>query len=422
MKKTSLSLNRLFYFLYILYLINGILAESQYSLIQPYSIILTVLRYLDLMALAALGLSRTTKMNKKRLILGIIAFGITIVTMFLYNGGIGLLFIIFILMSGKNSDLSSIFKITIITIIVTYLFVILSSQIGIISDHVESRWIGIYAGSFFSGEYVRHAMGFLVSNQVPVTFLMVYILLIGLTKGHISLWINTAFALLNIFLFYYTGSLTVFIMTFFVIIAFYCIKIREKLGKKTKHKKGKRSVLTYSFIAATLISFTVCLLYTAQSSTLQHLDTLFNHRISMANEAIKHYGINFVGMGKDAATYNGTLDTVTVDNGYISLFIQNGIVVGIIIIAALTHITRLAIYYKNRYILWALVILSALNIINADLISYRAIAWYCILVNPKDQLLLSNEVHLKKRKKLFRIQRRLGGSRNGRIIATVERR
>lgn len=422
MKKSSRSLNRLFYILYILYLINGILAESQYSLLQPYSTILTVMRYLDLAAFAVLGVSRSGKMNKTRMILGLVTLGITVITVLFYDGGIGILFIIFILMAGKNRDLSTIFKTTVITIVATYLFVILSSQVGIIPDNVGTRWIGNYAGSFFAGEYVRHAMGFLVSNQVPVTFLMVYILIIGWTKGNISLWLNTAFALINIYLFYNFGSRIVFVVTFVAIIVFYGIKIREKLGKISRHKTGKRSVLTYSFIGAAIISFAVSLLYTSSSSTLQYLDVFFNHRISMASEAIKYYGIHFIGMGKDAATYNGALNTVTVDNGYVSLFIQNGFVVGIIVIVALTYITQKATYYKNRYILWALVIFAALNMINADLISYRAIAWYCILVNPQDQLLLSDEVLMKKRKRLFRITRGSDRSRTSSVVVTAARR
>ena len=422
MKKSSLSLNRLFYILYILYLINSILAESQYSLLQPYSTILTVMRYLDLAAFAILGISKSSKMNRTRFILGAIALGITIVTVLFYDGGIGILFIIFILMAGKNRDLSTVFKTTVITIVATYLFVILSSQIGIIPDNVGTRWIGNYAGSFFAGEYVRHAMGFLVSNQVPVTFLMIYILLIGWTKGHISLWLNTAFALVNIYLFYNFGSRIVFVVTFVAIVVFYGIKIREKLGKISKHKPGKHSVLTYSFIVAAIISFAVSILYNSRSSTLQYMDLFFNHRISMASEAIKYYGIHFIGMGKDAATYNGTLNTITVDNGYISLFIQNGFIVGTIVIVALTYITQKCTYYRNRYILWALVIFATLNMINADLISYRAIAWYCILVNPQDQLLISDEVLIKRKKKLFRITNGSNSSRKGRAIATEARR
>lgn len=387
-----LNKKKIFFILYILYLINSILAESQYSMIQPYSSILVILRYAVLIAFVALVLSRTIKMDRKSLMFGGLVLFSTIATVIFYDGGISLLYIVFLLLSARNTSLTEIFRITIITIVGTYLFVIASSQIGIIPDTVGMRWIGDYAGSFFAGAYLRHAMGFLVSNQVPVTFLMVYILIIGWRKEDIPFYFNAVVVALNIYLFYKFGARIVFVFTFVTILLYYAVKLRKVIEKHRAIKKKRKSVLSYSFIICAALSFIISVVYSYHPESMSKLDLIFNHRISMASQALNYYGIHILGSGKDAATYNGALNTITVDNGYVSMFIQNGLIVGIIVIAAWTFITQRATYYKNHYLLWVLVIISILNLINSDLISYRVVAWYCILVNQRDPLMMSDEL------------------------------
>ena len=122
----------------------------------------------------------------------------------------------------------------------------------------------------------------------------------------------------------------------------------------------------------------------------------------MSHEALRYYGIGLIGKGKLAGTYYGELSTVTVDNGYISLFIQYGLVLGIIVLTLWVMLAKRTIGFNNRFVFWSIFFVSVVNLINSDLISYRVAVWYCYMMMPQSTTILDyGNINSIKRKTKF---------------------
>lgn len=376
----------LFYLFYIIYLIESVLSESRYVEISVINLILIVLRYLSLVGFVCLAVNKQKHIGQSRFIIILVVLTSAAMTIFLFEGGISLLFIIFIALASKNTSLEKLFEITILCISISYAFVIVSSKFGIVSDVTAVRWIGI--NSVLRGEYVRHTMGFLVSNQVPVTFIMLYLLIIALKKDKISIRFNIGVICLNFYFFFIFGSRVAFLIMFVTLIVYYLINISYKVAK-VKIMKIDR-ILSYNMVFLAILSFFISYLYTP-SRNFELLDEFFNHRISMSSQALAYYGIGLLGRGKLAGTYYGELSSVTVDNGYISFVIQNGIVAGVVLLVLWTYMLKYSMKFNNRYVVLGIIVIGILNFINSDLISYRVAVWYCILFNQNDRFLTENQ-------------------------------
>lgn len=384
----KLKKENIFVILYVLFISNQILSESQFSTMVPYSTLLVMVRYLTLALMAVFVMCQGIGTTKRKAFIGLMLIGATALNVIIFDGGIAVVYMILVCFATRKISLEKLIKVSLITICVTYLFVMLCSQVGIVSDSVTNRYLSSITGSYFAGEYVRHSMGFLVSNQIPITFLFIYLLLIVWKKDQIPVWLNVAFIGINFWIFYNFGSRIVFVMTFIVVVCYYLMAVRQKI--KIKIKSGGHGILSYSYVVACVLSFFVCLIYDSTSRIFYYIDLFFNHRISMANEALEYYGVTLFGLGKDAGTYSGSLNSViqnTVDNGYISLFLSRGLIVGILVIVMWTAMCWLAMKKKNQYLLFVLIVIALENLINGDFISYRAVVFYSILLNKHDPLL-----------------------------------
>ena len=131
------------------------------------------------------------------------------------------------------------------------------------------------------------------------------------------------------------------------------------------------------------------------------LNLFFNNRLRFAKEAIDFYGINILGAGKFAGTYNSTvLAENNVDNGYIALFLQNGIVIACIVIGFWMYLTYVAAKKGNAYLTLALVVLAVENLLNSYLGSYKVLPFFCILLNQQDPFVEGEIMYHVHRKKL----------------------
>ena len=240
-----------FLVLYIIYIVDSVLSESKYIDISTINAFLIGFRYMTLFGTMLLALKKQRYIKVKLFFISVVVLAMAVITALFFNGGISALFIIFIALASEGVNAENIIKTTIITLVLSYIFVIISSQLHIIPDVIGVRHIGNAA--LLSGEYLRHAMGFMVSNQIPTTFFMVYILIIAWKKDSIPWWFNLSIGFLNIYIFSLFGSRLVFIITFVCIATYYMVFISNKLHNNRPLPLEK--ALPYSFIALALLSF-----------------------------------------------------------------------------------------------------------------------------------------------------------------------
>ena len=356
--------------------------------------ILAVVRYLVIASLALLIINRNISLKKNNLIVCIMMVLFILINILIADGGISLMAIILFVLSSKNYSLLKIYKYTVFALTASTLIVVVFARIGILQDEVSVRYISDITGGYFSGNYYRHNMGFLIHNQIPLTFFILYLYIIVIKRENLTIIDNALFMALNYLVFRNFGSRIVFLLTIVCCIAFYIIKTKQAF------KIGICGYLwIFSFVLCAFASLTIVTAY-HKSDFFELLNLFFNNRIKFANEAIRNNGLSMLGAGKNAVTYSG-ISNVTVDNGYINMLIGDGMVVFGIIIGAWSWITAIARKKKNEFLVMVLVFLALENLINSHLGSVKLIPYFCILLNSKDEFVESGSGHyfLKRRKR-----------------------
>ncbi len=383
---SKLKLEKIYYILFISYIINQILSESQFINISDIAVFLFITRYVVLFLLIILIFYNYKTENKIKFFLLNILSLFMVLNLIIADGGLSFLPIVLFVVGAKGYSLEKLFKYTIYTLISTHILVMLSVCLGIVQDTIDVRYIGDYAGSFFGGVYYRHNMGFLVHNQIALTFLIVYLLIIALKRENIKFHENLILMALNYCIFVFFGSRIVFILTILTCVFYYLVKLSIYVKFK---KVSKFWCLSYPILM--IFSFVAAISYSSDNVIWRTLDLLFNNRLRLAHEAIDYFGVGIIGSGQYAGTYNSLeLTNNTVDNGYIAVSLQNGIIVAIIMIGIWMYIMYVFSKKNNKYLTLVLIIMAIENIINAHIGSYKLLPFFCILANQDDYFLDKN--------------------------------
>lgn len=206
-------------------------------------------------------------------------------------------------------------------------------------------------------------------------------------KGKISLITNVFVMIINYIVFVFFGSRIVFLLVILTCILYCILKYSDKIEKVPKFVLSSNwGLIVYPFF--TILSLLSAFFYHEGSKFFSFLNLFFNNRLTLAHDALEYYGITFFGLGKDAGTYNMLSDN-TVDNGYILMFIQLGIILAIVIIGIWSYLVKLSME-QNKYLLLVLLILAVENLINTHLYSYKMLPFFCILMNSDDIFLVLN--------------------------------
>ena len=318
----------------------------------------------------------------------------------LFYGGQSLLYIVFAVVGAKDKPLKRVFKNTLISLTVAHAIVLFLCMIGLLPDNIDVRWLGNQTGAFFQGEYVRHAFGFLNSNQIPLIFM-------------ILLFVETIVAvLINSLIFSYCGSRISFVLVFVFLVCFWIVRI---YSLKVKSRFNWLVVGYAAYPLAFLISLIGSYAYRAGNSFWVAVDLVLNNRLSLANKLLAVYPVSLLGYGKFAGTYSG-LGNATADNGYVLLFLQTGILISVMVLILHEYIMHICIKKKCTSLVICLIFIAIENLINAHMPSYKLIPLYCILANCDDSFFDeygSMSARIRFLPNLTRFQRKIGLESSG---------
>ena len=282
---------------------------------------------------------------------------------------------------------------------VGHIIIMLLSFVGILEDHITTRWVGSYMGSFFGGEYIRHQMGFLASNQIPLTLMIVYIMFIAYKKEKITIKEQLLFLILNMCCFISFGARVSFLLiigAFFV----YCIlRISDKFFPNWTIKTNFIWIL-YPFCM--MISVILGYFYNSGSNLWLLLNDIFYNRIRWAHAGLKHYGLSILGYGLKAGQATGTNGENLVDNGYVLILLQRGIILTIMVIVMWSYLTYIAEKNRDKYMVLSLILIAVASLIDNHLISYKMIPFYCTFISGQDEIKNKGRMLLDKYKFVFK--------------------
>lgn len=392
----------LFNIMYIIYITNCALSESQYSKFPAVDTVLFIIRILVLVYFAFYLI----RGKKKKVQVCILSLSICflVLNILAFNGAIGLLLVILAVFCTQHQDLKTIITNTVYPMICVYLFIYLSYRLGIIEGVVVERWLEIY---MWQGSYVRNSMGFLNANQAPIGFMYILALYILLRQQNLKLREVIIFAALNIVIYINCNSRTPFIMSFLLLFLCYIETIKIKyLGKGTMEK-----IVVQAFVGIApfccIVSFLFSYLCDGSHKIINFINILSNNRFSSAYLTLKEYGLNLFGFGRIVGTrQDAILSNINVDNGYVIMGLQYGLILlGVVIF--MLFLSTLEIRKKtNIFIFMALAFIAIENIFDANLSSYKMIPFYTIFLHKGDRLLEMGTIYRNlriKRKKIIKI-------------------
>ena len=369
------SSNILFYG-YIIYLISNIFIESEIHNLAGMDALLRILKYAGIL-FCILSCCDTLKLNKKN---SFFIFGLLLlacINMFFMHGGSGLIEILIVVscFTLKRADVSYIFKVCIYTLLLGHMFVMILSRIGVIHDEISSRWFGSYMGSFFEGEYVRHQMGFLSSNQVPLTLMISYFMMIVYKQQKLNIYEHIFFIIINFWCFFNFGSR----VSFLLIIATFCVcMIINGVNKIHKKKIQDISIMWLAFPMCAIISILAAYFYDPTSRVWVVFNEIFYNRIRWSHAVLTKYGVSILGFGSEVGKATGANGENVIDNGYILLLLQKGILITILIVALWCYIAYMAEKKRKTYMVLTLIMIAVASLIDAHLLTYKMIPFYCI--------------------------------------------
>ena len=385
---------------YSLYILTNVFIESEFADLGPMGKILRLLKYMGIL-FVILSCYNDAKLDIKRTkIIGILIF-ISLINMIVFNGGTGIVEIAIIIgcFAMIRDNLKDIFKWSIYNVTVGHIIIMLLSFVGILEDHITTRWVGSYMGSFFGGEYIRHQMGFLASNQIPLTLMIVYIMFIAYKKEKITIKEQLLFLILNMCCFISFGARVSFLLiigAFFV----YCIlRISDKFFPNWTIKTNFIWIL-YPFCM--MISVILGYFYNSGSNLWLLLNDIFYNRIRWAHAGLKHYGLSILGYGLKAGQATGTNGENLVDNGYVLILLQRGIILTIMVIVMWSYLTYIAEKNRDKYMVLSLILIAVASLIDNHLISYKMIPFYCTFISGQDEIKNKGRMLLDKYKFVFK--------------------
>lgn len=229
------------------------------------------------------------------LIIGLLDFIVGKSTMFLFTA---------IALSGlKNVNENRVIKIAFWTRLFSFLLMVSLSKLNIIKDNLFL----FYRDGQFVG---RHTFGYGHPNQAQSALTILIILAIYLYNEKFNIFHYIVMIIMNFYLYSLTYSRTGFLIGVLCIV----------LGVVQKSKKVEKifaRVFKNSYFWAVLVTLFIGYFYT-KIPQLKNLDELFTGRLAYNNTLLNNYIPPLIGSSK----YN---EYVNIDNGFISLIYQGGI-------------------------------------------------------------------------------------------------
>ncbi|HFU4464504.1 TPA: polymerase [Streptococcus suis] len=266
------------------------------------------------------------------------------------------LIIIFLL---KDFEFNKLVKFVLPVIISVFIFIILSSKLGIIQDYIE-----------ISATRIRHYLGFRYSLFPSTVMLNIVALYVYSKKEQITYKSLLALTLAVLWIFWQTNSRLTALSSFVFILLVVLLKRFPKLLTKIHYLL---IFLIPSYIFGAVVSYIVAGKYTSAGSGLRALNNFLGGRIYLASKSLYNYGfswlgknIHWVGNGLDANGQRSAMSYLYVDNMYIQVLQKYGLLYLMIFITLFT-ITLFILYRQKQYLLFLILSILAVHAMIDDL-------------------------------------------------------
>ncbi|WP_201782338.1 hypothetical protein [Liquorilactobacillus aquaticus] len=241
--------------------------------------------------------------------------------------------------SGRNVNLERVLKAAIVTSLASLVVIILSAKLGIITDHV-----GV------SQFRIRHYLGFTYILFPSAIFFNITAMIIYIYKDKLKLTLLMLLLLGNYYFYVMTRSnLSFYLAVVLIILSFF--------ARKNNFKSHFAFLSCFSYIIFFVISYLIIRNYSPSNLWMYHLNLILENRIALGQESLDLFGIHLFGsdvqwQGFGLDFNNGVVpigNYLYVDNFYINILQQYGIIYTFLFILFLTILLFKSYKKKNYY-------------------------------------------------------------------------
>lgn len=307
MKKKYINIKNVIFFLGLL-LIEFSYVSVNIILIQNYLNFIKLIGYAFLVLNIILSAREELYSGKKIFATSLILL-ISLVIFLKYQSLI-ILEIVLVAINCINKDFSKIVKYDMIIKIFLLITIITFYIVGWTNGNYEV---------IMRDNTIRNSLGFFHPNTLAMFFMVITFEYLYLNKSKMSIFKFLVVLVLSVIATKITDSRTSLYCTIGLIIA---IIFNVKQRKKIFNKKFLNFIISNCFLIFLLLSFIISIMYLNGITYANKLDILFNNRISYQAFFVKNYPITLFG--------NNVIYDITLDNGYLKLLLNFGLIPAII--------------------------------------------------------------------------------------------
>lgn len=263
---------------------------------------------------------------------------------------------------ARNIEFAKIARFALKITVAVFIIVVAAASLDIIKDYL---W-----GVGVPGERIRHGLGFRYTTLPTHVFLNIVLLYGFLTRTRASIGVIAGLMAINLAIYSATGSRNSFLLVAFFLVVLLAFKIpflRRLYGRFLMVATG-----ALSFGGFFVLSFLAAWFYTPRIGAFVKLNSILSNRLAQTNASMHKYGfpllgqdITFMGNGLNNAgevvkSKPGDYDLNFIDNSYMLILVNYGLVFTAVVLGAFT-LLGLAAARRNDKVLCAILFVIAVH-------------------------------------------------------------
>lgn len=291
-----------------------------------------------------------------KLLIYFFLFSILSVMVYIKTGNRDILLMALFIFASYNIEFSNIIK---CAMVIKSIFLILCTLLSIL--HIIPNY------EFYEFRGVRKSLGYVTYNYAPreLFYIICYYIYLKKTKFKFIELI-----IIELLAFYY-AQMTLSRTTFYLITLMVGIVVLNKLTLNKFFKTSFSRMISYIYILASVFTVVVLKLYMINPVKYKFLNFFTTGRLEYSIIALNKYGISLFGQKIEwvglAFNQSKVIEYNYVDNSYLQMLLNYGIIYTIVVVVCLTLICRYAIRSNNYNLVIILVILAIRAIVEPQL-------------------------------------------------------
>lgn len=373
-KKKYLKGEQLYLISFFLLIMNQVLAQSQFNLMSFGGAILKAFRWTLILFFFFVIMYKGKYPQGKKGMFWMLFFIVTIIEMLLFDGRLLLLILSVVVIGSYRFNMVRIVRVHIVSLLTSIIFVVGCSLLGILDVQGVEKAFDNLTGFLFRLNNTRYTLGFTHCNILPIALVFVYLYVVLLKREKYKRYYDLIALAVNFGVYLLCGSRSCIVLIIVAII------LRNICNAEPNLFLKMGTPLAICLLLCVLL-FTIVLPISDAFNTpiVQKMDHLLTARLTLMRKIMTLYPFKLWGYGE--LNFDDSVEYIALDNGYITLFVTRGIIIGFIFMTILIALLLRAKKKNNPYELLFLIILILGNLIDNSLLHYVTFPMYIMAFN-----------------------------------------